>query len=84
MGAREQAREHSLVTSLSRKKSTSMRMRFPLGLLRPRRLARASSARGSWRLKSLEERHTGREGPRLTQQQTVRSREGWMEVDRPR
>lgn len=40
-------------TSLSRKKSTSIRMRFPFGLLLPLRLARASSAWGSWRLNNL-------------------------------
>lgn len=41
------------LTSLSKKKRTSIRMRFPLGLLLPLRLARASSACGSWRLNNL-------------------------------
>src|SRR4029434_9986471 len=45
-------------TSLSRKKSTSILRRFPLGLLRPRLLARASSACGSCLLKSLWRDHT--------------------------
>ena len=49
------------VTSLSKKKSTSMRMRFPLGLLLPRRFASASSACGSWRLNNLMEREVERE-----------------------
>lgn len=43
-------------TSLSRKKSTNMRIRFPLGLLLPLRLARASSACGSCRLNNLPDR----------------------------
>lgn len=42
------------LTSLSRKKSTSILIRFPLGLFRPRLFAKASSAWGSCLLNNLQ------------------------------
>lgn len=65
-----------LVTSLSRKKSTNMRIRFPFGLLLPLRFARASSACGSCRLNNLPDRKSDGEKQSVSTRQILKTPKG--------